>query len=70
MRVGEKGALHMKEENMKKSIITSLMPKRRLTEGSIVGHSSEMNERIEKNIAQNEKKIAMGMRKAQGLQTK
>lgn len=46
------------------------MPKRRLTEGSIVGHSSEMNERIEKNIAQNEKKIAMGMRKAQGLQTK
>lgn len=60
----------MQKKNVKKSIITSLMPKERLTKGSIVGHSGEMNQRIEKNIALNEKKIAMGMKRAQGIQTK
>lgn len=56
--------------NVKKSIITSLTPGKRLTSEGIVGHSSEMNQRIEKNIAINEKKIAMGMKRAQGIQTK
>ena len=65
-----KGDLFMSKVNVKKSIFTSLMPNRRLTADGIVGHSDEMNQRIEKNIALNEKKIAMGMKRAQGIQTK
>lgn len=60
----------MNRENVKKSILTSLMPTKRLTADGIVGHSEEMNRRIESNIALSEKKIAMGMKRAQGIQTK
>lgn len=60
----------MNKVNVKKSILTSLIPGRRLTADGIVGRSGEMDQRIEKNIALNEKKIAMGMKRAQGIQTK
>ena len=65
----ERGNLLMNKANVKKSILTSLTPNRRLTADGIVGHSDEMNQRIERNIALNEKKIAMGMKRAQGIQT-
>lgn len=55
---------------VKKSIITSLKPKRRLTVQGIVGQSNEMNRRIEKNIVITEKKITKGMQRAQSIQTK
>ena len=36
--------------------------------GVHIGHSAEMNKRIGKNIAANEQKIELGMRKAQRIQ--
>lgn len=68
--VRKKGDSLMKKKNVKKSILTSLVPGKRLTADGIVGHSEKMNRRIERNIALNEKKIAMGMKRAQGIQTK
>lgn len=55
---------------VKKSIITSLKPKRRLTIQGIVGRSDEMNCRIKENIVITEKKITKGMQRAQSIQTK
>lgn len=53
---------------VKKLIITSVRPRVKLSADELIGHSAEMNKRIEKNIAQNERKIALGMKRAQGIQ--
>lgn len=53
---------------IKKSLIAAIKPGVRLDASGLLGHSKEMNQRIEKNIADNEKKIEMGMKKAQGIQ--
>lgn len=53
---------------IRKSLIASIKPGVRLGTTGLLGHSKEMNQRIEKNIADNEKKIELGMKKAQGIQ--
>lgn len=54
---------------MKKSIITSIRTNGNFSTDGLVQHTSEMNKRIEKNIQKNEKKIALGLKRTQGMQT-
>lgn len=55
---------------IKKSIVTSIRTSGNFSMSGLVEHTAEMNKRIEKNIQNNEKKIALGLRRAQGIQTK
>lgn len=55
---------------LKKSIITSIRTSGNFNTNGLVHHTAEMNKRIEKNIQNNEKKIALGLKRAQGIQTK
>lgn len=55
---------------LEKSIITSIRTSGNFTTNGLVQHTAEMNKRIEKNIQNNEKKIALGLKRAQGIQTK
>lgn len=53
---------------MNKTLIKSISLGQSLSAEELVGHSKEMNKRIEASIAENEKKIALGMKKAQSIQ--
>lgn len=53
---------------MNKTLIKSISLDQSLSAEELVGHSKEMNKRIEASIAENEKKIALGMKKAQSIQ--
>lgn len=55
---------------LKKSIITSIKTSGNFSTNGLVQHTAEMNKRIEKNIQNNERKIALGLKRAQGIQTK
>ncbi len=56
--------------NLKKSVITSIRTSGDFSTDGLVKHTSEMNRRIEKNIQKNEKKIALGLKRTKGMQTK
>ena len=55
--------------DLNKSIYTSRKLPKLISKG-IVGKSTELNERIERNILINEKRIAIGTQRAQEMQTK
>ena len=56
--------------NLKKWVITSIRTSGDFSTDGLVKHTSEMNRRIEKNIQKNEKKIALGLKRTKGMQTK
>ncbi len=51
-----------------KSLLVTMKPGVHIEATGLIGHSAEMNKRIGKNIAANEQKIELGMRKAQRIQ--
>ena len=55
---------------IKKTIITSIRTSGNFSTDGLVQHTAEMNKKIEKNIHINERKIALGLKRAQGIQTK
>lgn len=55
---------------LKKSIITSIRTSGDFNTKGLVQHTAEMNKRIEQNIQNNGNKIALGLKRAQGIQTK
>lgn len=55
---------------VKKSIITSLRTSGYFNTSSLTDHIAQMNDRIQKNVRINERKIAQGIRRAQDIQTK
>ena len=55
---------------VKKSIVTSIRTKGDFSTEGLVQHTAEMNKKIEKNIHINERKIALGLKRAQGIQMK
>lgn len=55
---------------VKKSIITSLRTSGNFNTSSLTDHIAQMNDRIQKNVRINERKIAQGIRRAQDIQTK
>lgn len=55
---------------IKKSVVTSIRTSGAFSTSGLVQHTAEMNKKIEKNIRINEKKIALGLKRAQGMQTK
>lgn len=54
---------------VKKSIITSIRTNGNFNTSRLIDHTDQMNQRIEKNIRINEKKIAQGIKRAQDIQT-
>lgn len=56
--------------NIKKSIITAAKTRGAVRTKKLIEHTTEMNDRIEKNILINEQKIAQGMKRAQVMQIK
>lgn len=54
---------------VKKSIITSIRTNGNFNTSRLTDHTDQMNQRIEKNIRINEKKIAQGIKRAQDIQT-
>ena len=51
-----------------KALLVTMKPGVHIEAKGLIGHSAEMNKRIGKNIAANEQKIELGMRKAQRIQ--
>lgn len=56
--------------NIKKSIIIAARTSGILRTKKLIENTTEMNDRIEKNILVNEQKIAQGMKRAQVMQIK
>lgn len=54
---------------VKKSIITSIRTNGNFNTSRLTDHTAQMNQRIEKNIRINERKIAQGIKRAQDIQT-
>lgn len=55
---------------VKKSIVTSIRTQGAFSTEGLVQHTADMNKKIEKNIHINERKIALGLKRAQGIQMK
>jgi hypothetical protein len=60
----------MKDVKVNKSVITSIRTDCEFDTKCLTEHTEEMNERMERNILINENKIAMGLKRAQGIQTR
>ena len=54
---------------VKRSIITSIRTNGDFNTSRLTDHTDQMNQRIERNIGINEKKIAQGIKRAQDIQT-
>ncbi len=52
-----------------KSIITSISTTCSLEDSGLVNHADEISQRIEQSMCQNEKKIALGLRRTQIMRT-
>ena len=62
------GGLNFNEDE--KTIITSIRTSGNFSTDGLVQHTAEMNKRLKKDIHINERKIALGLKRAQGIQTK
>lgn len=60
----------MKVMKIKKSLITSVRTNCEFDTECLTEHTAEMNKRMERNIRISENKIAMGLKRAQEIQTK
>ncbi len=59
-----------KEMKVKRSIITSIRTDCEFDTTCLTEHTEEMDRRMERNIRMNENKIAMGLKRAQEMQTR
>ncbi len=60
----------MKNMRIKKSVITSIKTDCKFDTRCLTEHTEDMNKRMERNIRINENKIAMGLKRAQEMQTR
>lgn len=60
----------MEDMEVKKSVITSIRTDFEFDTRCLTEHTEDMNKRMERNIRINENKIAMGLKRVQGMQTR
>lgn len=60
----------MENVKVKKSVITSIRTNCEFDTRCLTEHTDDMNKRMERNIRINENKIAMGLKRAQEMQTR